>query len=170
MDHVLTIPAEQYLPVDATLIPTGERRSVAATPFDFREPMPISKYVRSNADIQLTHGSGYDHNWIMGAQVTSEARLMAHLEDPVSGRTMTLLSNQPGLQFYSGNFFDGMTPGKAGKSYGIGDAIALEPQMFPDALNQPSFASIVLRPGQIYANVIIWRFGVSRVFSPNISG
>jgi aldose 1-epimerase len=83
---------------------------------------------------------------------------------------MTLLSNQPGLQFYSGNFFDGTTSGKAGKSYRIGDAIALEPQMFPDAVNQPSFASVVLRPGQIYANMIIWRFGVSRLFSPNIKG
>lgn len=161
MDHVLTIAAEQFLPVDATLIPTGERRSVVATPFDFREPMPISKYVRSNTDIQLTHGSGYDHNWIMGAEITSEPRLMAHLEDPVSGRTMTLLSNQPGLQFYSGNFFDRTTSGKSGKSYGVGDAIALEPQMFPDAPNQLSFASIVLRPGQIYSNMIIWRFGMS---------
>jgi aldose 1-epimerase len=170
MDHVLTIAAEQFLPVDATLIPTGERRSVAGTAFDFREPMPISKYVRSNADIQLTHGGGYDHNWIIDEEVAVEPRYMAHLEDPVSGRTMTLLSNQPGLQFYSGNFFDGTTSGKAGKSYGIGDAVALEPQMFPDALNQPSFASIVLRPGQIYANEIMWRFGVSRLFSPNIKG
>jgi aldose 1-epimerase len=170
MDHVLTIAAEQYLPVDATLIPTGERRSVVASPFDFREPMPISKYVRSNADIQLTRASGYDHNWIMGTEAASEPRLMAHLEDPVSGRTMTLLSNQPGLQFYSGNFFDGTTSGKAGKSYGIGDAIALEPQMFPDALNQPSFASIVLRPGQAYSNIILWRFGIGRLFFPNMNG
>jgi len=160
MDHVLTIAADQYLPVDATLIPTGERRSVVATPFDFREPMPIRKYVRSNADIQLTHGSGYDHNWVVDEEVTREPRLMAHLEDPVSGRTMTLLSNRQGLQFYSGNFFDGTTSGKAGKSYRIGDAIALEPQMFPDALNQPAFASIVLRPGQVYSNVIMWRFGI----------
>ena len=170
MDHVLTIAAEQYLPVDATLIPTGERRSVAGTAFDFREPIPISKYVRSNTEIQLTHGGGYDHNWIIDEAVASEPRYMAHLEDPVSGRTMTLLSNRPGLQFYSGNFFDGTTSGKSGKSYGIGDAIALEPQMFPDAVNQPSFASVVLRPGQIYANMIMWRFGVSRLFSPNING
>lgn len=166
MDHVLTIAAEQFLPVDATLIPTGERSSVVATPFDFREPMPISKYVRSNTDIQLTHGGGYDHNWIIDGEVASEPRLMAHLEDPVSGRTMTVLSNQPGLQFYSGNFFDGTTSGKAGKCYRIGDAIALEPQMFPDALNQRSFASIVLRPGQIYSNMILWRFGSSRLFFP----
>ncbi len=169
MDHVLTIAAEQYLPVDATLIPTGERRSVVATPFDFRKPMAISKHVRSNTDIQLTHGSGYDHNWIIDGEAASEPRLMAHLEDPVSGRTMTLLSNQPGLQFYSGNFFDGTASGKAGKSYGIGAAIALEPQMFPDALNQPSFASIVLRPGQIYSNMIMWRFGIGRLFFPNMN-
>lgn len=170
MDHVLMIAAEQFLPVDATLIPTGERRSVVATPFDFREPMPISKYVRSNADIQLTHGGGYDHNWIIDEEVAGEPRLMAHLEDPVSGRTMTLLSNQPGLQFYSGNFFDGTTSGKAGKSYGIGDAIALEPQMFPDALNHPSFASIVLRPGETYSHIIMWRFGVGPLFSLNMDG
>lgn len=169
MDHVLTIAAEQFLPVDVMLIPTGERRSVVATPFDFREPMPIRKYVRSNADIQLTHGSGYDHNWVVDEEVTREPRLMAHLEDPVSGRTMTLLSNQPGLQFYSGNFFDGTTSGKAGKSYMIGDAIALEPQMFPDALNQPSFASVVLRPGHSYSNIIMWRFGVGRLFFPNMN-
>ena len=169
MDHVLTIAAEQYLPVDATLIPTGERRSVAGTAFDFREPMPISKHVRSNDDIQLTYGGGYDHHWIIDGEVAREPRLMAHLEDPVSGRTMTLLSNQPGLQFYSGNFFDGTASGKTGKTYRIGDAIALEPQMFPDALNQPSFASIVLRPGQTYSNIIMWRFGIGRLFSPNMN-
>ena len=131
--------------------------------------MPISKYVRSNTDIQLTHGGGYDHNWIIDEAAASEPRLMAHLEDPVSGRTMTVLSNQPGLQFYSGNFFDGTTSGKAGKRYRIGDAIALEPQMFPDALNQPSFASVVLRPGQTYSNIIMWRFGIGRLFSPNMN-
>ncbi len=167
-DHLLTIAAEQFLPVDATLIPTGERRSVAGTPFDFRKPMPISKHVRSNADAQLTHGGGYDHNWIVGGEVAREPQLMAHLEDPVSGRTMALLSNQPGLQFYSGNFFDGTTSGKAGKSYGIGDAIALEPQMFPDAPNQPVFASAVLRPGQMYSNMIVWRFGTSASLSAYI--
>lgn len=161
MDHVLTIAADQFLPVDAALIPTGERRNVSDSPFDFRKPMPVRKYVRGNAEAQLGHGGGYDHNWIIDEEPARDPRLMAHLEDPVSGRTMTLLSNQPGLQFYSGNFFDGTTAGKAGKSYGIGDAIALEPQMFPDAPNQPSFASVVLSPGQMYSNIIIWRFGTS---------
>jgi aldose 1-epimerase len=91
--------------------------------------------------------------------VAQEPRLLAHLEDPHSGRTMTLLSNQPGVQFYSGNFFDGSTAGKSGKSYRMGDAVALEPQMFPDAPNQPSFPSVTLRPGESYENIIIWRFG-----------
>ena len=161
MDHLLTIPAEFYLPVDATLIPTGERRKVAGSAFDFRTSRPIRDHVRDVADNQLQHGRGYDHNWIIDEVVAPVPRLLAVLEDPHSGRTMTLLSNQPGLQFYSGNFFDGSTAGKAGKSYRMGDAIALEPQMFPDAPNQPSFASIALHPGEVYENTIIWQFGIS---------
>jgi aldose 1-epimerase len=161
MDHLLTIPAEHYLPVDSGLIPTGERRSVAGSVFDFRTPKPIRDHVRDFADAQLRHGRGYDHNWIIDQDVASEARILAELKDPHSGRTMTLLSNQPGVQFYAGNFFDGSTTGKAGKSYHIGDAIALEPQMFPDAPNQPSFASVALHPGDVYENVIVWQFGTT---------
>lgn len=159
MDHLLTIKADHYLPVDSALIPTGERRAVEDSAFDFRQPKPIREHVRDVADEQLRHGRGYDHNWVIDEVVTREPRLLANLEDPHSGRTMALLSNQPGLQFYSGNFFDGSTAGKAGKSYRMGDAIALEPQMFPDAPNQGSFASVALYPGQIYENIIIWEFG-----------
>ena len=159
MDHLLMINADHFLPVDKGLIPTGERRSVAGSAFDFRTPKPIGEYVRDGDDEQLGHGRGYDHNWVIDEKVAVEPRLLAILEDPHSGRTMTLLSNQPGLQFYSGNFFDGSTAGKAGKSYRMGDAIALEPQMFPDAPNQMSFAPITLRPGQTYDNIIIWQFG-----------
>jgi aldose 1-epimerase len=129
--------------------------------FDFRTPKPIRDHVRNFADAQLRHGRGYDHNWIIDQDVASEARILAELKDPHSGRTMTLLSNQPGVQFYAGNFFDGSTTGKAGKSYHIGDAIALEPQMFPDAPNQPSFASVALHPGDVYENVIVWQFGTT---------
>lgn len=159
MDHLLTINAAHYLPVDYALIPTGELRSVADSAFDFRIPRPIREHVRDFADEQLRHGRGFDHNWVIDDDVAPEPRLLAMLEDPHSGRTMTLLSNQPGLQFYSGNFFDGSTAGKAGKSYRMGDAIALEPQMFPNAPNQSSFASTALHPGETYENVIIWRFG-----------
>ena len=161
MDHLLTIAASHFLPVDAALIPTGERRSVAGTAFDFRTPKPIREQVRNVADEQLRHGRGYDHNWIVDERATLKPRFLAQLEDPHSGRTMTLLSNQPGLQFYSGNFFDGSTAGKAGNSYRMGDAVALEPQMFPDAPNQPSFGSVELQPGETYENIVIWQFGLN---------
>ena len=160
MNHKLNIHAGHFLPVDAGLIPTGERRNVGGTLFDFREPAVIGTYVRDASDEQIGFGHGYDHNWIISEQASAEPRPVAHLEDPNSGRTMTLLSNQPGLQFYSGNFFDGTTSGKAGKPYRRGDAIALEPQQFPDAPNQPSFPSIRLNPGERYSNIIIWRFGI----------
>lgn len=159
-DHLLTIHADHYLPVDAELIPTGEWRSVDNSVFDFRTPLPITKHVRDANDAQIGFGHGFDHNWIVADAVSDTPRPLAYLEDPRSGRTMTLLSNQPGLQFYSGNFFDGTTTGKTGKFYRIGDAIALEPQQFPDSPNQPSFPSIELNPGQVYSNIIMWRFGV----------
>lgn len=162
LDHILTIAADAYLPVDAGLIPTGERRSVANTAFDFREPTPIRARVRDYADIQMQHGRGYDHNWIISDTPSDAPQFVARLEDPHSGRVMTLLSNQPGVQFYSGNFFDGSSSGKAGKSYRMGDAIALEPQCFPDAPNQPSFHPVVLLPGETYANIVIWRFETAK--------
>lgn len=161
MDHILTIHADNFLPVDAELIPTGEQRSVDNSAFDFGASLSISTHVRDANEPQVCFGRGYDHNWIIADAVSDSPRLMAYLEDPRSGRTMTLLSNQPGLQFYSGNFFDGSTAGKAGKLYRMGDAIALEPQQFPDSPNQPSFPSIELNPGQTYSNIIIWRFGTT---------
>lgn len=161
MDHRLTIHADHYLPVDPGLIPTGERRSVDNTAFDFRTPTAIGLRVRDATDEQICHGRGYDHNWVIGHCIAEQPRPVAHLEDPRSGRTMSIFSNQPGIQFYSGNFFDGSTSGKAGKLYRMGDAIALEPQQFPDAPNQPSFDPIRLDPGQTYSNVITWRFGTT---------
>lgn len=158
MDHILTIAAEHFLPVDSGLIPMGERRSVAGTAFDFREGTPIRARLRDVADAQLQHGRGYDHNWIVSDAPSDALQFVARVEDPHSGRIMTLWSNQPGVQFYSGNFFDGSTAGKAGKSYRMGDAIALEPQHFPDAPNQPAFHSVALAPGETYSNIIIWRF------------
>ena len=167
MDHVLTIHADRFLPVDAELIPTGEQRKVESSAFDFKSPKPIRTHVRDTSDPQIGFGRGYDHNWIIADAVSDRPRLMANLEDPRSGRTMALLSNQPGLQFYSGNFFDGSTAGKAGKFYRMGDAIALEPQQFPDSPNQASFPSIQLHPGQTYSNIIIWRFGTTNGGEPS---
>lgn len=163
MDHHLTIHADHYLPVDADLIPTGECRPVDDSVFDFRNPDVIGSRVRDATDEQIGHGRGYDHNWVIGNDVTRQPRLVACLEDTRSGRTMTIHSNQPGIQFYSGNFFDGRIAGKAGKFYRMGDAIALEPQQFPDAPNQPSFNSIRLDPGNVYSNIIIWRFGAAKI-------
>jgi aldose 1-epimerase len=161
MGELLTIPAETYSPTDATAIPTGEFRPVEGTAFDFRKPTPIGSRVRDAADEQIVFGRGYDHNWVIARTVSPEPRLLARVEEPKSGRVMEIFSNQPGLQFYSGNFMDATTSGKAGKLYREGDAIVLEPQMFPDTPNRPEFGSVRLDPGQTYRNVIVWRFSTS---------
>jgi aldose 1-epimerase len=158
MDHLLQIDADSFLAVDENLIPTGERRPVAGTAFDFRAIKPIGRDLRNASEEQLRFGQGYDHNWIVGEGVASEVRKIARLEHPASGRVMTVHSNQPGLQFYSGNFFDGSTWGKSGGFYRMGDAIALEPQLFPDTPNRPEFGSALLDPGETYRNLITWEF------------
>jgi aldose 1-epimerase len=161
LGQLLTIPAEYYLPTDATAIPTGEFRPVAGTAFDFRAARAIDENVRDASDEQIRFGRGYDHNWVIARETSAEARLLARLEDPQSGRVMELLSNQPGLQFYSGNFLDGTSAGKAGRLYRMGDAVALEPQMFPDTPNRPEFGSLRLAPGETYRNLIVWRFSAA---------
>ncbi|MEA3015910.1 MAG: aldose 1-epimerase [Sphingomonadales bacterium] len=161
MGHLLTIPAEHYLPTDAGAIPTGEFRPVAGTPFDFRTPMPVGARVRDAADEQIRIGKGYDHNWVIARAVADAPRLLARVEEPGSGRVLEVLSNQPGLQFYSGNFLDGSSAGKSGRPYRQGDAIVLEPQMFPDTPNRPEFGSVRLDPGETYRNRIAFRFSTS---------
>ncbi|HEX9933074.1 MAG TPA: aldose epimerase family protein, partial [Allosphingosinicella sp.] len=158
MGHLLTIPAEHYLPTDEGSIPTGEFRPVAGTPFDFRTPTPIAARVRDASDPQIRIGKGYDHNWVVAREVASEPRLLARVEHPGSGRVLEVLSNQPGIQFYSGNFLDGSLEGKAGRLYRQGDSVVLEPQMFPDTPNQPDFGSVRLDPGETYRNLILFRF------------
>jgi len=157
MGEVLTIPAASYLPTDATSIPTGEIRPVAGTVFDFRTPHVIGERVRDAGDEQIVFARGYDHNWVIGRAVTRDQHLMAKVSDPASGRGFELWSNQPGLQFYSGNFLDGTSYGKAHKIYREGDAIVLEPQLFPDTPNRPDFPSARLAPGQVYRNTITYR-------------
>lgn len=158
----LMIPAEEYTPIDDTLIPTGEFRKVGGTVFDFRTPTPIDRRVRDAKDEQIRFGHGYDHNWVVSRTPAAALRLMARVEDPRSGRVMEILSREPGIQFYSGNFLDGTIVGKAGKAYRQGDAIVLEPQMFPDTPNHPEFGSVRLDPGQRYENRIVYRFSVAR--------
>lgn len=159
MGHLLTIPADHMLPTDATAIPTGEFRPVDGTPFDFRTPTPIGARIRDASDPQIRIGRGYDHTMVLSRAPTQEPRLVARLAHPPSGRTLEMLSDQPGLQLYSGNFLDGSRAGKAGQLYRQGDAIALEPQMFPDTPNQPAFGSIRLDPGEVWHRTIQVRFG-----------
>lgn len=158
LGHVLTIPADTFLPTDAGSIPTGEFREVEGTAFDFRRPTPIYERVRDAADEQILLARGYDHNWVIAREMAAEPRLLARLSDPGSGRAMALYSDQPGLQFYSGNFLDGSLVGKSGHAYRMGDAVALEPQMFPDTANRPAFGSIRLDPGETYRHRIVWQF------------
>jgi aldose 1-epimerase len=161
-DAVLTMPAASYTPVDATLIPTGELRPVAGTPFDFRTPRRIADRLRDGRDEQMRIGRGYDHNFVISRAPETAVHMLARVADPGSGRVMELLSNQPGVQFYTGNFLDGTATGKAGVIYRQGDAICLEPQVFPDTPNQPKFGSARLDPGQTYENRIVYRFSVRR--------
>ncbi|OBU67925.1 galactose mutarotase [Stenotrophomonas maltophilia] len=162
MDHELTIPASAYTPVDATLIPTGVLQPVEGTAFDFRTAKPIGRDLRQGNEPQLLHGRGYDHNWVISRSPSRELREVARVHDPRSGRVMRVLSTQPGLQFYSGNFLDGSTVGKSGRVYRQGDAIVLEPQLFPDTPNQPAFGSARLDPGETYLNRIVYDFSTDR--------
>ena len=162
LGHVVTIPADRFTPVDAMLIPTGELRAVAGTAFDFRTPRAVADRVRNGCDAQIGFGRGYDHNWAIDTVPATAPRLMAQVAEPVSGRAFELWSNQPGLQVYSGNFLDGTTVGKSGGFYRAGDALVLEPQLFPDTPNQPAFQPVLARlaPGERYRNVIEYRFAL----------
>jgi aldose 1-epimerase len=162
LQHRLTIPAQAYTPVDATLIPTGERRPVAGTAFDFRNPRTVVDRIRDGRDPQIVAGRGYDHNFALDKGSTRTPELAARLEDPGSGRVLEVLTTEPGVQFYAGNFLDGTLVGKQGHLYRMGDGIALEPQKFPDAPNQPGFVSARVNPGQPYRHVMIYKLTVNR--------
>jgi aldose 1-epimerase len=152
------MPADRYTPVDKTLIPTGEMPSVEGTPFDFRKPASIGARIAQENE-QLKFGKGYDHNWVINKK-QGELSLMARVTEPVSGRMLEVLSTEPGLQFYSGNFLDGTITGKRGWVYQFRNGFCMEPQHYPDSPNQPSFPSVVLKPGQVYKNTIIYRLSV----------
>jgi len=157
MDHKLTIPAKAYTPVDEYLIPTGERRAVMGTVFDFRQPRVIALGLRDGRDQQIVFGRGYDHNFALDKGVTTTPQLAARLTDPAAGRTLEVLTTEPGVQFYTGNFLDGTLIGKKGHVYRMGDGIALEPQKFPDAPNHPDFVSARVDPGKPYRHAMVYR-------------
>lgn len=160
--HLLTVPATAYTPVNAALIPTGELRPVSGSVFDFRKARVIGEGLRDGTDQQIRYGQGYDHNFALDKGLTAKPELAARLEDPASGRVLEVLSTEPGIQFYTGNFLDGTYYGKAGHLYRMGDGIALEPQKFPNAPNQPAFVSTRVDPGKPYRHVMIYRLSVSQ--------
>lgn len=162
MHQRLTIPASRYTPVDDTLIPTGELASVAGTVFDFRKGRTIVDGLRDGRDAQIRVGRGYDHNWVLNKGQTRTPQLIARAEDPASGRTLEVLSTEPGLQFYSGNFLDGANLGKQDCVYRMGDGYALEPQKFPDTPNRPAFGSARLDPGQTYRHVMVLKLSAKQ--------
>ncbi len=154
--HVLQLNASRYTPIDSTLIPTGELASVAGTPFDFRSATVIGARIGLTNE-QLKFGRGYDHNFVLdrrGAGVQHAARVV----EPTTGRTLDIATDQPGVQFYSGNFLDGSNRGKGGV-YAHRSGFCLETQHFPDSPNQPAFPSTILRPGERFTSRTVFRFG-----------
>jgi aldose 1-epimerase len=160
LGHVLTLNASRYTPVDSTLIPTGALPSVAGTPFDFRTPTAIGARINEPNE-QLKIAGGYDHNWVLDHKSTGPAHAV-HVVEPASGRTLDVYTDQPGVQFYSGNFLDGTLTGKSGRVYGHRFGFCLETQHFPDSPNHPSFPSTVLRPGHAFHSRTVFVFGVHK--------
>ena len=157
LEHIVSIAADQFTPADATQIPTGEIRSVAETPFDFTQPRAIGERIRM-ADEQLLIAHGYDHNWVLRAPAGDGPRQAARAFEPRSGRILDVLTNAPGLQFYTGNGLDGALAGPSGRAYRQSDAFCFETQQFPDAPNQPGFPSTTLQPGERFRSTTIFRF------------
>lgn len=156
LGHELMINADGFTPTDAGSIPTGEVRRVEGTPFDFRSPGTIGSRIDED-DEQIQFGRGYDHNWVLNKK-GKELSAAAAVYEPKSGRSMDVVTTEPGLQFYSGNFLDGSVVGKDGKPYHHRSAFCLEAQHFPDSPNQPNFPSVVLRAGEEYRQTTIYRF------------
>jgi len=164
-DHVLTLNADKFTPVDATLIPTGVLQPVGGTPFDFMKSKPVNNGIRSD-DQQIVYGKGFDHNWVLqrnGPASTPDTSMMraATLQDPSSGRFLEVWTTEPGIQFYAGNFLDGSLYGTSNHAYRQSDGLALETQHYPNSPNQPNFPSTVLNVGQTYNTSTIFKLMVS---------
>ncbi|TWV12690.1 galactose mutarotase [Bacteroidaceae bacterium HV4-6-C5C] len=157
--HLLHISADHYTPVDSTLIPIGVLALVDKSPFDFRIPVSIGKQM-NNPDAPLNRSCGYDHNFVLNRKKTGDLEFAASLYEPSNGRYMEVWSTEPGLQFYSGNLFDGTIRGKKGKSYKHCAALALETQHFPDSPNQTGFPNTILRPTEVYIQTCIYQFSI----------
>ncbi len=160
IDEELMINADKYTPVDSTLIPTGELASVAGTPFDFRKMTVIGSRI-NDANPQLKICGGYDLNWVLN-EYNGKVRKVAEVYDPPSGRVLEVLTDQPGIQFYSGNFLNGKDIGKGGVKYEFRSGLALETQLYPDSPNKPEFPSATLKPGQTYKQTTIYKFSAKK--------
>ena len=158
LDHEVMLNCDRFTPVDAGLIPTGELKPVEGTPFDFRAPEKIGARIDAD-DEQIKRGGGYDHNFVINH--TGEGlQLAAKVTEPTTGRVMEVLTMEPGVQFYTGNFLDGTITGKGGTLYQKRSGFCLETQHFPDSPNQPDFPSTTLRPGEIYKTTTVYKFSV----------
>jgi len=160
LNHQLTLYASRFTPVDATLIPTGELKPVAGTPFDFTKATAVGARIDAD-DEQIKLGHGYDHNWVLNQQQPGAMTLAAVLQDPASGRSLEIRTTQPGLQFYSGNFLNGK-PAGGGSVFEYRTGLCLETQHFPDSPNQAAFPSTILRPGQVYSEKTLLAFRTLR--------
>ena len=161
LGHLLTIEADKFTPVDSGLIPTGELRDVAGTPFDFRKSTAIGARI-SQDDEQLKLGGGYDHNFVLRRSAGFNESLAARVVEPTSGRVLEVWTTEPGVQFYTGNFLDGKAAGKGGATYPKRSAFCLETQHFPDSPNQPKFPSVALNPGERYHTTTTYKFSAEK--------
>ncbi|MDX2249049.1 MAG: aldose epimerase family protein [Bacteroidia bacterium] len=160
LSHELMIAADSFTPVNETLIPTGELRAVEGTPFDFRTPMAIGSRINAE-DEQIKFGGGYDHNYVLSRSGEGMEKIV-EVYDPSSGRVLEVLTEEPGVQFYTGNFLDGTLTGKGGSVYAYRSGFCLETQHFPDSPNQPQFPSTLLNPGETYKTATTWRVSVRK--------
>jgi len=160
LDHMVTLRASRYTPVDSTLIPSGGIATVEGTPFDFRMPTSIGARIDAN-DVQMRYGNGYDHNFVID-RAGDGLVPAAHVMEPMTGRVLEVSTTEPGMQFYTGNFLDGTLKGKGGRMYQKRMGFCLETQHFPDSPNKPSFPNTILRPGETYRSKTVFAFSVSK--------
>lgn len=160
-DHLLTVDADYYTPVDSTFMTTGEIASVEGTPMDFRTPTPVGARINDYAFVQLKNGNGYDHNWVLNAKGDVNRKAVS-LKSPKTGIVLDVYTNEPGVQVYAGNFLDGSLTGKKGITYNQRASVCLETQKYPDTPNKPEWPSAVLRPGEKYMSQCIFKFSVDK--------
>ena len=161
LDHVVTINADKFIPVDETLIPTGKLQPVAGTPFDFTKPMVVGARINDSTDTQIKYGGGYDHAWVLNGEAGS-LKKAATVYEPTSGRVMDVSTTEPAVQFYTGNFLNGKVVGREGFPYKKRYALCLETEHYPDSPNQPSFPTTTLKPGETYKTTTIYQFSTKK--------